>query len=180
MSPPIQRLMKTGPVRSLALAVGRLASWLTVCRDLYEENKIRAKSELHPSVRIGRGTAFPGSGTVVMGEGSYVGKNAFLDAHPRGVTIVIGKGCSISHNVQMRTAGYGPWDGQGRDLKVYGDIRIGDGVWVGANAFIRGGVTVGEGAVIGANSVVLKDVPPNSIAVGAPAKILSLDRGRSS
>ena len=53
-----------------------------------------------------------------------------------------------------------------------GPTRVGDNVWCGANVVITSGVTVGERCVIGANSVVTEDVPPFSIAAGAPARVL--------
>jgi acetyltransferase-like isoleucine patch superfamily enzyme len=53
-----------------------------------------------------------------------------------------------------------------------GPTRIGDNVWCGANVVVTSGVTVGERSVIGANSVVTEDIPPYSIAAGAPAKVL--------
>ena len=51
-------------------------------------------------------------------------------------------------------------------------ITIEDDVWIGANSIITAGVTVGKHAVIGAGSVVVKDIPPYSIAVGNPAKVI--------
>ena len=45
-------------------------------------------------------------------------------------------------------------------------------MWCGANVVITSGVTVGERCVIGANSVVNRDLPPHSIAVGAPARVI--------
>ncbi|MBJ7518894.1 MAG: acyltransferase [Solirubrobacteraceae bacterium] len=53
-----------------------------------------------------------------------------------------------------------------------GPTRIGDNVWAGANVVITSGVTIGERCVIGANSVVTADLPPYSIAAGAPARVL--------
>jgi acetyltransferase-like isoleucine patch superfamily enzyme len=53
-----------------------------------------------------------------------------------------------------------------------GPTRIGDNVWCGANVVVTSGVTVGERCVIGANSVVTADLPPFSIAAGAPARVL--------
>lgn len=50
--------------------------------------------------------------------------------------------------------------------------RIGDDVWIGANAVILKGVEIGTGAVIGAGAVVTKDVAPYAIVVGVPAKTL--------
>lgn len=51
-----------------------------------------------------------------------------------------------------------------------GDIVVGNDVWIGYEAVILSGVTIGDGAVIGARAVVAKDVPPNTIAAGIPAK----------
>lgn len=51
-------------------------------------------------------------------------------------------------------------------------ITIGDRVWIGDKVTILAGINIGEGAIIGSNAVVTKDVPPYSIAVGVPAKII--------
>lgn len=48
-------------------------------------------------------------------------------------------------------------------------------VYIGAGAKILGPVTIGSGSVIGANAVVTKDVPPKSLAVGVPARIIRTD-----
>ena len=61
-----------------------------------------------------------------------------------------------------------PWQG----FTTKGPTRIGDNVWCGANVVITSGVTIGERCVIGANSVVTSDLPPFSIAAGAPARVL--------
>jgi len=51
-------------------------------------------------------------------------------------------------------------------------IRIERNVWIGFDACILPGVTVGEGSVVGARSVVVEDVPPFSVAVGNPARVI--------
>jgi acetyltransferase-like isoleucine patch superfamily enzyme len=61
-----------------------------------------------------------------------------------------------------------PWQG----FTTKGPTRIGDNVWCGADVVVTSGVTIGERSVIGANSVVVTDLPPFSIAAGAPAKVL--------
>ena len=61
-----------------------------------------------------------------------------------------------------------PWQG----FSSKGPTRIGDNVWCGANVVITSGVTIGERCVIGANSVVTGDLPPFSVAAGAPARAL--------
>lgn len=58
-------------------------------------------------------------------------------------------------------------------------VTIGRNVWVGSNSRINKGVTVGDNAIVAANAVVTKDVPPNSIAAGNPARIVKTDIDRS-
>lgn len=53
-------------------------------------------------------------------------------------------------------------------------VRVGNNVWIGYGACILRGVTVGDGAVIGTNAVVTKDVPPNAIVGGVPARVLRM------
>jgi acetyltransferase-like isoleucine patch superfamily enzyme len=51
-------------------------------------------------------------------------------------------------------------------------IIVEDDVWIGANVVILDGVTIGKGSVIGAGAVVSKSIPPYSVAVGVPAKVI--------
>ena len=53
-----------------------------------------------------------------------------------------------------------------------GCIEIMDNCYIGANCIIQGNVRIGPNAVVGAGSVVTKDIPPNSVAVGVPAKVI--------
>ena len=56
-------------------------------------------------------------------------------------------------------------------------VRIENNVWIGDSAIVCKGVVIGENSIIGAGSVVVNEIPPNSIAVGNPAKVVrSLDR----
>lgn len=52
------------------------------------------------------------------------------------------------------------------------DMRIGRHVWIGQDALFTRGVSVGDGSIIGARALVASDIPPTSLAVGVPAKIL--------
>jgi acetyltransferase-like isoleucine patch superfamily enzyme len=52
-------------------------------------------------------------------------------------------------------------------------VRVGRDVWIGGGSVVLSGVSIGEGAVIGAGSVVTKDIPPYSIAVGNPARVVA-------
>ncbi len=51
-------------------------------------------------------------------------------------------------------------------------ISIGKDVWIGTGAKILDGVTIGDGSIIGAGSVVTEDIPPYSVAVGTPARVI--------
>ncbi len=57
-------------------------------------------------------------------------------------------------------------------LENVGCIEIMDNVFIGAGSKILGGVRIGPNVIIGAGSVVNKDIPPNSVAVGVPAKVI--------
>ncbi len=59
-------------------------------------------------------------------------------------------------------------------LKSKGDIVIRKNAWLGYGVIVTSGVEIGEGAVVGAGSVVSKDIPANSIAVGNPAKVVTV------
>lgn len=58
------------------------------------------------------------------------------------------------------------------ELPLKGDTVIGNDVWIGQNVTIMPGVHIGDGAIIGTNATVASDIPPFSIAVGNPAKVI--------
>ncbi|MBX7201606.1 MAG: acetyltransferase [Bacteroidia bacterium] len=57
-------------------------------------------------------------------------------------------------------------------VKTGGSCVINDNVFLGIGSTLKDGITIGEGALIGAGSLVLKDVPPHTIAYGSPAKVI--------
>lgn len=59
-----------------------------------------------------------------------------------------------------------------RPLYAKGPIHICRNVWLGEHVCVMPNVTIGEGSIVGANSVVTKDIPPYSVAVGSPAKVI--------
>lgn len=84
--------------------------------------------------------------------------------------ITIGHMVSISRRAFLCTASHDITD-LGRPLKT-APITIGNGVWIGAEAYVGPGVTIGDGAVIAARAVVVKDVPAWSVVGGNPAKVI--------
>ncbi|TBR38310.1 sugar O-acetyltransferase [Marinomonas agarivorans] len=105
---------------------------------------------------------------VSYGKGFYVNHGCtLLDAAP----IVFGDNCLLAPNVVISTAGH-PLDPEQRasGLEFAQPITVGNDVWFGANVTVCPGVTIGNNVVVGAGSVVNKDLPDNSVCVGAPAK----------
>ena len=72
---------------------------------------------------------------------------------------------------QQRNANLKP-DGTVHSLEYAKPIKIGNNCWIAGNVTVIGGVTIGEGCVIGAGSVVTRDIPPNSLAVGNPCRVI--------
>ncbi len=78
----------------------------------------------------------------------------------------------IGPNVSIITAGHPVAPSQRRAYVVGKPIVIERNVWVAASATIVGGVTVGKNSVVAAGSVVTKDVPPNTLVGGNPARVI--------
>ena len=85
--------------------------------------------------------------------------------------IVIDDGALIGHGVVLATLDH-DLDPAKRQQLHPAPIHIGKRVWVGANATITKGVTIGDNAVVAAGAVVNRDVPPNTIVGGVPAKVI--------
>lgn len=83
--------------------------------------------------------------------------------------ITIDDDALIAANVQLLSNNH---DLQNRRVITCKPVHIGHRAWIGAGATILPGVTVGENAVVGAGSVVTRDVEPNTIVAGNPAKLI--------
>lgn len=95
--------------------------------------------------------------------------------------ITIGDGCLFGSNVFITDNFHGDNSSEqleippiNRPLDVRGEVEIGKNVWIGRNVCIMPGVKIGDGAVIGANAVVTKDIPEYCVAVGVPAKVVTV------
>jgi acetyltransferase-like isoleucine patch superfamily enzyme len=78
----------------------------------------------------------------------------------------------IGPNVSIITASHPLDPSQRRAITIGNPIVIARNVWIAAGATIIGGVTVGENSVVAAGSVVTKDVPPNTLVGGNPARVI--------
>jgi maltose O-acetyltransferase len=107
---------------------------------------------------------------------TFVGARTFanfglvcLDVAP----VTIGDDVQIGPNVQLLTATHPVAAGPRRDKwEAARPIVIGDNVWLGGGAIVCPGVTIGANTVVGAGAVVIRDLPPDVVAVGNPARII--------
>lgn len=107
-------------------------------------------------VFIGHNVSFRVNQQIVVEEGVLIAQGSYItdsDEHPI--------------DPDLRAQGLPP---AVADIK---SVRICRNAWIGRGAYILKGVTIGEGAIVGAGAVVAKDVPPFSIAVGNPARVLA-------
>jgi maltose O-acetyltransferase len=87
--------------------------------------------------------------------------------------VTIGDDVQVGPNVQLLTPTH-PTEPEPRRQKWESarPIAIGDNVWLGGGVIVGPGVTIGRNTVVGAGAVVVRDVPPNVVAVGNPARVV--------
>lgn len=136
---------------------------------------------LKDGVTIGYYTVLKSSGALSSkGVGIAIGNNSAIGAHSFiggqggveiGNDVIIGPGLGIysanhifsDKEIKIRLQG---------ESKV--GVEIGNNCWLGANVTILDGVSIGEGTVIGANSLITKNIPPYSIVIGNPGKVVKM------
>ena len=148
-------------------------------------------------VRIGEGARI-GDRVTIEGDRIEIGSETLIESGvvigglqtPRS-SLRIGANCVVLHRSYLNTTyplvleddvgvgGYcmifthGLWQSAFEGYPVsFGPVTIRRGVWLPWHVFVMPGVEIGEGATIGAGSVVVKSVPPRSLAVGTPAKVI--------
>lgn len=121
---------------------------------------------------VGEGSRVMTPTTVVRGRNVRIGRgvvvmNNVLFMSAGGITIE--DEARVAANVQLISNNH---DLHNHDLLRCKPVLLKRNCWIGAGATILPGVTVGENAVVGAAAVVTHDVPPNTVVVGNPARII--------
>ncbi len=155
------------------------------------ESNVQIKSpqnvRLGSGVLIQRNTILHGGGMewcgyaggVEIGDGSCISPGCIL--YGTGATIRIGQNFDCGPGVSIfasRTHYELYTEYPEPNQHLFSDVTIGNNVICYTNAIISPGVTIGDGAVIGAGSVVLRDVEPNTVVVGVPARGIKIRPNR--
>lgn len=116
--------------------------------------------------------------SLTIGDHVYVGKNVTIEVDGTiGDEVLIANGVGIigrrDHDITQEGSGVRSSDWVG-DLPeaLSMPIHIGSDVWLGYGAIVLSGVRIGDSSVIAAGSVVSRDIPPNSVALGNPARVV--------
>lgn len=109
-----------------------------------------------------------------IGRNISVGKGVFINTGCHfgdlgGITL--GDNVLLGSNVVIATANH-DFDPKNRRTAWPAPVVIGNNVWIGSSVTIVPGVTIGDGAIVAAGAVVTKDVPPNTVVAGVPARVL--------
>lgn len=114
-------------------------------------------------------------GSIIIGEGTHIQMNCVMAACISNIEF--GRKVEIAPNCSFYSFNHGMKAGtpiMEQPLTSNGPIIVDDEAWLGDGVKVLGGVHIGKGAVVGAGSVVTRDIPENAIAVGIPAKVVSM------
>jgi acetyltransferase-like isoleucine patch superfamily enzyme len=161
------------------LSVADPRPWLHVARLVHHHNythveplrraRVASSARIAPNVSIAHGER------VSVGDRTHVNARAHLWAGPATGRIDIGADCLLAPDVFVTASDYGiePDRRVLEQPRRERDVRIGDDCWLGTGVVVTAGVEIGDGCVVGAGAVVTRSLPPGSIAVGVPAKVIA-------
>lgn len=164
--------------RSRCVSVGRnLHLWLLPDVTGHTEIHIGNDVNLFGHLGITSGRVFDHP-TLIIKDRADIGHNVSITVNKE---VVIEEDVNIASGVRILDSDAHPRDPElrARDLppppEEIKPVRICRRAWIGQGSYIMKGVTIGEGAIIGANSVVITDIPPFSVAIGNPARVVVKD-----
>ena len=125
---------------------------------------------------FGEGTKVVGplfcTGTLITGKNCWIGRE--LSVNGNG-TVIIGDNCDLAPEITILTGGHeiGPAERRAGKGEIY-TVRIQNGCWIGARSTLGKNITVGAGSVVAACACVMRDVAPNTMVGGVPAKTIRI------
>jgi acetyltransferase-like isoleucine patch superfamily enzyme len=156
------------------------------------------KAKLSGAERFGKQPLMAGKVRLVFHGSASFGQHFDADGTRAAVAITVRKGANLTVGYDVYMNG-GVWIDVLHDIRIGNNVRfgpfasliddachevepgaelykgplvIGNNVWIGRNVTVMPGVRIGDGAVIAAHSVVTRDIPENSFAAGAPARVI--------
>jgi len=165
------------------LALVHPDTWLQVVRLVnhasYDHARPRRRIQKGPGVRISPTASFRNGERISLGARARVGDRCTIWAGDTSGRIVLGDDALLGPGVMITASNYEtvagrPVTGQ---AKIERDVIVGANTWLGANVIVLPGVTIGDGCVVGAGSIVSRSLPPDSIAVGSPARVVGHRQG---
>ena len=140
----------------------------------YSHVRPRRLLTLGEGARIAPNVSLRNGERITIGARTIVGERAYLWAGDGSGRVTIGEDCRLGPEVFVTASNYtlAPDEKIAYQPRNEEDVVIGSDVWLGARVFVAAGVTIGDGSVVSAGSVVTKSLPPGSVAVGNPARIV--------
>ena len=179
----IFKLIKAGgPIRKDDPEYGKFGEMVSRTIRLCVQMNAEANSLDDVRKRLGEiiGTEIDDSTTIFppfyvnFGQSIRLGKNVFINHACSFLDIgriTIEDDVQIGPRVNLTSENH-PLDPEDRKTLLLGSILIKRNAWIGAGATILPGVTIGDGCTIGAGSLVTKSIPPHSVAIGSPCKVV--------
>jgi lipopolysaccharide O-acetyltransferase len=136
----------------------QLTTGINLRIDVIDNESTRPKLKLGKNVQLNDYVHIGVAEEVSIGDNTLIASKVFISDHNHG---------SYSGEIQSS-----PFQEPIERPLSSKKINIGSNVWIGEYVAILPGVTIGDGSIIGSMSVVTRDIPPLSIAVGSPAKVI--------
>lgn len=149
--------MREKPYVAIAIADAKTRKGLVA---KFEEQGLKFATLVDPSARIGREVTV-GEGTIICIDTHFT-TNIYLGKH-----CIINNSCGIGHDTKL-----GDYVSMMSASIIAGEVEIGEGCYFGLTCTVINQINIGEYCVIGAGATVVNDIPPYSMAVGVPAKVI--------
>jgi UDP-N-acetylbacillosamine N-acetyltransferase len=150
-------------VSTIHVAIGHCRARMDLSKVAMDRG-LRLGSVIHPSAILAL--------DATIGDGTFVAAGAIVGPASRvGQCVILNSGCSVDHDCVVEDGAH-----IGPGVHMGGAAHVGQLAWIGIGATLRDRASVGHGAIVGAGAVVLRDVPPELVAYGVPARVVRAKR----